>query len=61
MKLMKRPNDSLIGAFAALLVVYAVEGSSMKLEQGLGARLVLFPLVGAIIGVIVGRIRHRSS
>ena len=32
----------------------------MHPEEGLGARLVLFPLIGAIIGVIVERIRHRK-
>ena len=57
---MKRPNDSLIGAFAGLLIVYAAESSCMHHEEVLGARLVIFPLVGAIIGVFVGRIRHRS-
>ena len=42
-KLMKQPNDSLIGVGSAgLLIVYAVESSSMHPEEGLGARLVLF-------------------
>ena len=60
-KLMKRPNDSLIGAFAGLLIVYVAENSCMHPEEGLGARLIIFPLIGAIIGVIVGRIRDRSA
>jgi presenilin-like A22 family membrane protease len=58
---MKRPSDSLIGTFAGLLIVYLAQSSRMHPEEGLSPGLVLVPLIGAIIGTIVGRIRDRSA
>ncbi len=59
---MRRANYGLIGAFAGLLIVYLAQGSRIQTERGMvGSRLILFPLIGAIIGTIVERIHHHLS
>jgi hypothetical protein len=63
-KLMKRLSDSLnslIGTFVGSLIVFLVQSSRMHPEEGLFPGLILVPLLGAIIGTIVGRIHHRSA
>lgn len=56
---MRRANYGLIGAFAGLLIVYLAQSSRIEAEQGIvGPKLILFPLIGAIIGTILEKIRH---
>lgn len=58
---MKRPNYGLIGVFAGLLADYLAESGGLLPVQGFGARLVFASLIGAIMGNIVERVRHRSA
>jgi hypothetical protein len=58
---MKRANYGLIGAFGGLLIVYLAQSSRMLPARGLGPTLILAPLIGAIIGTIIERIRHRIA
>lgn len=58
---MKRANYGLMGAFGGLLIVYLAQSSRMLPARGLGAMLILVPLIGAIVGTIVDRIRHRIA
>jgi uncharacterized protein YqgC (DUF456 family) len=51
----------LIGAFVGLLIVFFVQSSRLHPEDGSFPGLILVPLLGAIVGTIVGRIRHRSA
>jgi hypothetical protein len=54
---MKCSSYGLIGAFVGLLIVYLAENLHMPAEQGFGARLVLIPLIGSMIGAFFAR-RH---
>lgn len=58
---MRQASSGLIGAFGGLLIVYLARSGRMLPERGLGPTLILFPLIGAIIGTIVERIRHRIA
>ena len=59
LKLMKRPSDTFIGTLLGLLIFLLAPSRFMYTKEAICIGLILFAVLGAIIGTVVGRIRQR--
>jgi uncharacterized membrane protein YccC len=58
---MKQPSDQFIGTMLGLLIVLLAPSDYMHSEEDLWCWLLFFPVLGAIIGTIVGIVRRRKA
>jgi hypothetical protein len=61
LKLMKRPSDDFIGTLLGLLIFLLAPSRLMYTKEAICIGLILFAVLGAIVGTVFERICQRRS